>query len=390
MDAGTNTLTANFQCRIPYAALSGKSAADARAADIAPARASLYGHGLLGSLREVRAGNVDDMANTHDMMFCATDWIGFAAADVPVAIGAFQNFSLMPAFFDRTQQGVLDFEFLARALAYPNGFVSDSAFRIDGTPVFDNSHVFYDGNSQGGILGAAFMGVTQTVQRGVLGVPGMNYSLLLRRSVDFAPFAAYFSGAAPGGNGLPAATGGYPDVLDRTFLLSFLQILWDRAEGSGYAAHITDDPLPDTPSHEVLLQVAFGDRQVSMWSAELLARTIGARRHTPALVDGRHPDSNPFVELPAIVNPSTYDGSAFVYWDNGPVRRNDAGEVVGGTAPPPISNTPPAGAAFGVDPHELPRRQDAAQRQKSEFLRANGTFIDTCNDQPCTTDGFNP
>lgn len=390
MDAGTNTLTANFECRIPFAALSGRSAADAGAADIAPARPSLYGHGLLGSLREVHAGNVDDMANTHDMMFCATDWIGFAAADVPVAIGAFQDFSLMPAFFDRTQQGVLDFEFLARALAHPNGLVSSSAFRIDGVPVFDNSNVFYDGNSQGGILGAAFMGITQTVRRGVLGVPGMNYSLLLRRSVDFAPFAAYFSGAAPGGDGLPAATGGYPDALDRTFLLSFLQMLWDRAEGSGYAAHIAADPLPATPSHKVLLQAAFGDHQVSMWSAELLARTIGARRHAPALVAGRHPDSNPFVELPAIINPATYDGSAFVYWDNGPVQRNDAGEVVGGTAPPPITNTPPAGDAFGDDPHELPRRDDAAQRQKSAFLRANGTFVDTCNGQPCTTAGFNP
>ncbi|MES1930582.1 hypothetical protein SADO_15069 [Salinisphaera dokdonensis CL-ES53] len=390
MNAGVNTLSAEFTCRIPYAALSGQTVANAQAADVTPARPSLYGHGLLGSRSEVRAGNVDDMASTHNMMFCATDWIGFASADVPVAIQAFQNFSAMPPFFDRTQQGILNFEFLARALDANDGFASNSAFQVDGVSVFDNSEVFYDGNSQGGILGGAFMGITQIVKRGVLGVPGMNYSLLLRRSVDFAPFDAYFSGVAPGGDGLPAATGGYTNGLDRTFLLSFLQMLWDRAETSGYAAHIVDDTLPNTPSHEVLLHVAFGDHQVSMWSAELMARTIGARLRTPALVPGRHPDSNPFVELPAIENPQNYDGSAIVYWDNGPVRLNDTGDVVGGTAPPPITNTPPFEPEFGEDPHALPRADDNAQQQKSDFLKTDGTFNDTCADAPCTVDGYTP
>lgn len=390
MNAGTNTLTADFTCRVPYAALSGQTTANAQASDVTPARPSLYGHGLLGSRSEVGAGNVDDMANTHNMMFCATDWIGFASADVPVAINAFQNFSAMPPFFDRTQQGVLNFEFLARALESGTGLGSDPAFRVDGVPVFDNDEIFYDGNSQGGILGGAFMGITQTVNRGVLGVPGMNYSLLLRRSVDFAPFAAYFAGVAPGGNGLPPATGGYANELDRTFLLSFLQMLWDRAEGSGYAAHIASNPLPNTPTHEVLLHVAFGDHQVSIWSADLLARTIGARLRTPALIQGRHPDTNPFVELPTIDDPQSYDGSAIVYWDNGPVQQDGEGNVVAGTAPPPITNTPPTEPAFGVDPHAFPRADDNAQQQKSDFLRADGTFSDTCGNNPCTVRGFTP
>ncbi len=390
MNAGTNTLTADFVCRIPYAALSGKAVADAGGADVAAARPSLYGHGLLGSRTEVRAGNVDDMANSHNMMFCATDWIGFASADVPVAIAAFQDFSKIPSFFDRQQQGILDFEFLALLLEHDSGFASAPEFRIDGMPVFDNSEVFYDGNSQGGILGGAYMAISRIVERGVLGVPGMNYSLLLRRSVDFTPFAAYFAGVAPGGGGLPEATGGYADVLDRTFLLSFVQMLWDRAETGGYASHIASDPLPGTQPHEVLLHVAFGDHQVSMWSAEIMARTIGAKLHTPALVDGRHPDTNPFVDLPSITSPDTYDGSAIVYWDNGPVRKNNEGDVVGGTAPPPITNTPPTEPEFGIDPHALPRADDAAQQQKSDFLQVDGTFTDTCNGEPCTVAGFEP
>ena len=71
-------------------------------------RPSLYGHGLLGSANEVRGGtgdNVDIMANTHQMMFCATDWSGFSSEDVGYAIQALQDFSLLGPVFDRQQQG---------------------------------------------------------------------------------------------------------------------------------------------------------------------------------------------------------------------------------------------------------------------------------------------
>ena len=49
------------------------------------------------------------------------------------------------------------------------GLGSDPAFQAGGVPVFDNSTVYYDGNSQGGILGGALMGVIQDVTRGCAG-----------------------------------------------------------------------------------------------------------------------------------------------------------------------------------------------------------------------------
>ena len=61
-----------------------------------------------------------------------------------------------------------------------------------------------------------------------------------------------------------------------------MQLLWDRGEGNGYAQHMTDDPLPDTPEHHVLLQAAYGDHRVSNVAAEVQARTIGAQVHTPS------------------------------------------------------------------------------------------------------------
>jgi hypothetical protein len=58
-----NNATALFDCIVPHTATAGN-----------PARIALYGHGLLGSRTEVHAGNVEDMAVEHNMVFCATDW----------------------------------------------------------------------------------------------------------------------------------------------------------------------------------------------------------------------------------------------------------------------------------------------------------------------------
>jgi len=45
------------------------------------------------------------------------------------------------------------------------------------------------GNSQGGILGCAASAVSSEWSRVVLGVPGINYSLLLPRSSDWPEFS---------------------------------------------------------------------------------------------------------------------------------------------------------------------------------------------------------
>lgn len=379
---GDNTLEAFFTCSIPRSV-----AVDFDAAPLAQARPSLYGHGLLGSATEAERGtgsNVSIMANTHQMMFCATDWIGFSSQDVGVAIQALQDFSLLRPVFDRQQQGFLNFMYLARLLKNAEGFASHEAFQAGGEPVFDGSTVYYDGNSQGGILGGALMGVIQDVTRGVLGVPGMSYSMLLRRSIDFETYSLFFSGASTGDDG-----GGYPGIKDQTLLLSLAQMLWDRAEASGYAYHIENNTLPNTPSHSVLLQVAYGDHQVSMWTAEMMIRTIGGVLRVPALEPGRHPDENPFVDI-VPVPAGDYTGSVLTYWDDGPVG---GGAEDGGTAPPPSTNLPPFEPDFGEDPHSLPRKDTSAQEQKSYFLMPDGMgrFVDVCDpSQPCVTDGYKP
>ncbi|WP_399677523.1 hypothetical protein [Xenophilus sp.] len=353
------TMEIPFLCNIPQSALNADGTVN-------PARISLYGHGLFGRAAEANGGNVKDMGNEHNFVFCATNWYGFSQNEIIPSVFAFFDLSNAQVPFDTTQQGVLNTLMLGRAMKHAQGFGAHPAFQMGTAPasVLDTSELFYDGNSQGGILGGLLMSVAQDIERGVLGVPGMNYSLLLERSSDFPQFGEMVYAA-------------YPDSLDQQFIFSLWQTLWDRAEANGYAQAMTDQPLPDTPPHKVLLHVAYGDHQVTMWSAEIEARTIGARLQCPALAPGRHPDANPYYQLPCIEGTGGFDGSALVVWDSGPGR----------TTAPPQDNLPPS---TGTDPHSDPRNTPAARLQKSEFLRTNGKVVDTCGGQPCRSAAYQP
>ena len=63
--------------------------------------------------------------------------------------------------------------------------------------MLDTRHLYYNGNSQGGIMGGALTAVSPDFTRAALGVPAMNYSVLLPRSVDFDEFAEFLYPAYP-------------------------------------------------------------------------------------------------------------------------------------------------------------------------------------------------
>ena len=346
------TFTATYTCNISPSA----TATD-------PSRGSIYGHGLLGGQSEVNGGNIRTMATKNNITFCATDWYGMATGDVPNVATMLADMSNFPTLPDRVQQGMLAQLFLARLLKSDKGFASNAAFQSADQPLIKTGEVFYDGNSQGGIIGGAVMAIATDITRGVLGVPGMNYSTLLDRSVDFAQYESVFNAA-------------YPSESDRQLVFALIQMIWDRGEANGYAAHISKDPLPGTPVHQVLLQVAFGDHQVANVAAEVMARTIGAATNPGFLDAGRHWGVDPGWGIPRVTDPA-YTGSAFVYWDSG-------------TSTSPNGNVPPpegAGVA-GHDPHSDPRAESIAQDQKSDFLRTAGVFTDTCLGLPCYAAGW--
>lgn len=363
--------TAHFRCVVPYSATTGGGP------PAVPARPSLYGHGLLGSGEEAGAGHNRVFANAHNFVSCGTDWSGFAEEDLPTVYQTLADFSNFPRFIDRQHQGVLNFQVLGRLLTHPDGFASHAAFQIDGASVIDPSGLFYDGNSQGGILGGVLAAVAQDVERFVLGVPGINYSTLLNRSVDFEPFGIVLRAT-------------YPNGLDRSVLLGLAQVLWDRTDPSGHVRHTTADTYPDTPAKKILYHVAFGDHQVAPVTAEIAARSNGAQLYTPALVPGKVvPEVTPFFGITPIAS-FPFDGSALVIWDSG-----NPAPPIGNVPPPAIAPTDPEWATLSPcaqnwdsDPHECPRRAPEALLQKSEFLKNDGAVVEACGGLACLAPTF--
>ena len=354
MPTQMGTYDANFDCIIPRDSVGGASAQ-------AGSRPSVYGHGLLGSANEVGSSSQKTIAVVHDFVLCATDQIGFASEDVPNTIGILNNLARFPELTDRVQQALLNELLLARLMTRPTGFVTDARFHVDANDInsastIDPSNVYYQGISQGGILGGAFTAISPDVTRSYLGVPAMNYSVLLPRSIDFDEYELVLNPS-------------YPDPMVRPLLLSLIQMLWDRSEPNGYANRMTDNPLPDTPPHEVLLIPAFGDHQVTTWQVDVEARTVGASVHEPVVVPAsRWPNVDVAWGIPRIGSYPFAD-SALVYFDGGPVRP-DPGDTppVDGTDPPPFENIP---NTSGDDPHGLPRREPEERQMVSDFLQPN-------------------
>lgn len=369
---GSYTVDIPFRCFIPTAVQPG-----GEGTEVFPGQAGIYGHGLLGDRNQIDSAGPVNVGNEGGSVWCGADWDGFSTGDLLSVIEALGDMSKFPKMADRMLQGFVNFMLIQRAMIHEDGFAAEPAFQLDpdgpgpeaavsviDVDAFPNTRGIYMGISQGGIMGGALMALTPDSDYGVLGVPGMNYSTLLRRSVDSD---RYFK---TDGFGL---YNNYPDEHERPVLLSLVQLLWDRGEANGYANNMTTDPLPGTPQHRVMLRVGYGDHQVSNYAAEVEARTIGAAAYDPALNPGRHWDVDPFLGMEKVSSFPSGGRSWLVYYDSGPVDfHGDRGIGIG---KPPIENVPPRSEwGFGRDPHEDPRRSPDGIKQATRFL-VDGTML---------------
>jgi len=342
------SLTARFICTVPASAVNPDGTAN-------PTRASLYGHGLMGSAREV-LGAGSRFSSVSNTTYCATWWVGMSEEDIGSVIAALQDMSAFRTLPDRLQQSLLNFQFLGRLVKHPDGLSSDPAFQAaDGTPLLDNENLTFIGTSQGGILGGAATALSTEWDRAFLGVPGTNYSTLLDRSVDFDVFATLYDPA-------------YPDRVDRQVGILTAQMLWDRGENNAYLHHLTSDGYPGSGEKQVLLFEAFGDHQVANISTEVMARTIDAELRAPGLAAGRSADVEPFWDIDTVPALPDSGGSYLVVWDFG-------------TPTPPTGNVP---NRAGDDPHGKGRDQLEVLTVALSFLE-QGTLVDTCAGGPCQT-----
>jgi hypothetical protein len=392
-DPDEATTGVRFECVIPNSAVSGSN--------VVPTQSGIFGHGLLGDFSQV-----DDMirfsnseANVSNTTWCATNWAGFSSDDIgPSVIPSLADLSNFPKLTDRMQQGFVNMIYLGRAMMLDDGFNSDPAFQLDPDgpsgnppePVLALNQLNWEGISQGAIMGGALTALEPDLTQSVLDVVGMNYSTLLSRSTDSGQYLDIPD------LGLWA---NYPGLERRPLVLSLMQLLWDRGEANGYAQHMTDNPLPDTPEHHVLLQLAYGDHQVTNLAAETEARTIGAQVHTPELDTGRHWAADPLFGLTPISSYPYSGSAAMVYYDGGPLGfdgdqdcTDESMQPQHGTAPAPLVNLPPNPVSvYGCDPHQYPRRSLDGVTHAASWL-SPAAEIGQCEtsgtERPCYANGY--
>jgi hypothetical protein len=340
-------------------------------------RATLWGHGLLGSRGQI--GSLSLLAQSYNFVIAGVDMQGMSSADVvPAIVPLVQDFSKFHFIPERLHQGFLHHLLLGRLLADPvAGFNSHPAFAYGpgGTGVIDTSQVFYSGGSQGGIFGLAIMSFAENFTRGFLAVPGANYSTLLHRSIDFNPYLVLIRGS-------------YPSLLEQQILTALTQQLWDRAEPQGYLPHLLSGDLSDPPvPHKVLIHMATYDSEVSNLATEIAVRTLGVPQLTPV--------HRSFFQIAEMAAP--FDGSAFVEID--PMRGFSRCAPPGGGSADPGSCTTDADCtapkicASGIPPltNQAPLFNNGAHgstgsleagMQIQEFLRTGGTIQQFCSG-PC-------
>jgi hypothetical protein len=289
------------------------------------------GHGLLGSKTEGQDGYMATIIDTKGYVEIAVDLIGFSSQDVSGVVDAISgDIGSFTHVVERQVQGMVNQLVAMRMMR--GTFANEPMTQFTpGTATIDPTHSYYRGDSQGGIMGTTYMAISTDVTRGLLGEPGMPYNFLLNRSEDFTPFFGL----------IKAVTNNYFEI---QIMLGAVQMLWDRSEPDGFAPYITDNPLPGTPSHNVLLNVAIGDHQVTPLGAHVIARAVHAQNLKPV--------NREIYGVPSADGP--FGGNGMTEWDFG-------------LPPAPTTNIP---ATAGEDPHDKVRKLPAAIDQTDTFLRS--------------------
>lgn len=237
-----------------------------------PQRASKivqYGHGLFGTRNEVESGWIGPWLDRSKMVFFASDWFGMSRFDrlkiAKIILSELSDFATIP---ETTMQGWANKVVVLNAIR-PGGVLSTFLANSGISIVPPDGDVAYYGISQGGVVGGGYVASNPYFRRAALGVPGSPFALLLTRSHDFDAFQALFE----------LTLFQWRDI---RLSLALMQQLWDQGESAGWL-HYMNHHTPNTiPKKSVLIQDAFGDAQVSILGARVMARSYNASNITPA------------------------------------------------------------------------------------------------------------
>ena len=297
----------------------------------------IYGHGLFSARDEVTRDFGRDTISKAGAIAAATDYVGLTASDLGGVIGAVEDLNRFPAILDKLRQSIVNTVLLPRTIA--GACASLPAFMVNGVSIVGTTGFGYFGNSMGGTLGQTVAALSPDVNRYALGVAGIDFPVMMPRTTMWPELQAFFRI-------------GYPTRLDRDLLLVMSAQLWDLAESSAFAPHVLSSPLPGSQPAQLLFQMGLYDADTTNVASEMAGRTLGLSQLSP--------NDHAVWGLPQVTAPQQ---SAFVVYDLGAARPPDT------TLPAPVEN--------GV--HEGVRRDPRAQSQIVDFLKSNGSVVDTCN-----------
>ncbi len=320
-----------------------------------------YGHGLMGSGTEVRAGYNNFIANNHRMIFVGSNLQGMSFEDFVTVGQVLRDFSRFPFIADRLHQGLVNWVAIMRSMlrrfqALPE--VMSRGIRVN------TDERFYSGISQGGIFGGTYVAISPDITRGHLGVPGNNYGTLLHRSKDFDTYFVTLKNS-------------YRDNRDHLVLLSLGELLWSQVDPVSYYRHVQSEPFMGLPRHYVLLAPAKGDHQVSAFTSELAARSD---IDIPLMAPYENA-MNPMARvMPELASSAMYPrrGSAVVLWDLGNPWQTTGNRTISD-----------ADEMMYPDPHgRLRNLHTWHTRQMVHFFRGQPQneapeVLDVCNGQAC-------
>lgn len=309
----------------------------------APLPIVIFGHGLFGDARGTIGGSaVQASGDQLCVVFVGTDWIGLSSGDITALPDLLtSDLNNLYVITDRLQQAQLNTLTMTRM--FVTTMKDDPAFMVNGKPVSDGSQVYYFGVSNGGIQGTTFMALTPDIVRGVLNVPGSEWSTMIYRSADIGQFGKLLALLVP-------------DAMNRQVALAASQSEWDYTDPASYAPHLLHAPLPGVPAKRILVQESIGDAQVPNVTTRILARTMGLSGFDL---------TEPVVGVPAGMPPLD---SAYTQWNS---HKSPL---------PPMDNT-----ALPKDngAHDAVWASQKALSQINQFCKPDGKVVSVCTGGKC-------
>lgn len=243
----------------PFSAIVPPCVTDAR--QPLPRPTIIFGHGLFGSSMELLDdGFMQDLAADHCLIVIAGDFIGLTSRQVLTAASAVTDLNLGASVTEKLAQSIIDFIALESIARGPMAAAPE--FQVDGRRVIDPANTFYVGGSLGGIMGNAIMAYDPNLTRGVLAVPGGNWSMLVERSYAWVLLRNLVQNS-------------YPDPQTYPLNVALFGMAFEPYDPITTAAHVIKDPLFGNPVKNILMWYSVGDSLVSNVATEMVARTMG-------------------------------------------------------------------------------------------------------------------